>query len=288
MPYPRRRIMRRSVRGYGRRRRFSRRRPSTARSVPRTSFAPRHQYLKLRAAFSYANTAGLSSLQPITFNLDRPYQPLTAAPNWVRSGSIEPLGWNAYGSLFQRYVVHGSKWVAKFHYRATSTTSPLVFQYPLNWAVSTEATTALTGDDTRSAPISGMLMLKNDNTATFSRYFNNNRIMGQSVTKHDRYYRAWGDVSTAADAYIKFEPQGTSTEDLYAFFTVTWYISAVSSNSRLADPAAMAQLAAFTTPWTKGPEDPDPAAFEHQRALDTGVTMNKRALSSAGLGGDDE
>lgn len=286
MPY--RRSSRR--RSYGRRRRYARRvrRPNAGRAVPRTTFAPRHQYLKLRTAFTLvAPSPGTGTDTWFQLRLDNAYEPeANSAPaGWVWNGSHAPLGWNAYGSLFQRYVIHGVKVTVLPLVDLASGSTSVNLNQIINWAVTTESGPTELGNGLRQMPISGFLQTTSTGrNPIFKRYFNLNRIMGQRVAMHDRYYRAWGDT-TSGEAFIRFQVDGDIRLTNRLTFVMQWYISAVASNARAGDPAAFAALQSMTVPFYGG-EQPDPLSEAVRQGINTGVTTNKRALSEAGLGGD--
>lgn len=278
MPY-----RRGSRRSYGRRRRYSRRqrRPNAARAVVRGTFAPRHQYLKLKSAFSLFRASEVEDYKHIVIRIDTPYSPVSA-PGYLIDGDIAPLGWNAYANLFQRYVVHGVKVYAKVYYQATGNTVNSS-QLPIQWGIQTGTTATMNGPELRAMPISGSGMVSSDRPFTMKRYFNCNRIQGVSVAKHDRYYFDWG-TATGGHSFLRIVPQTSPVNNLVVDFTLTWYISAVASNAVAGDPAAAAVLASFTKPFLSGEKvDPDAAAI--QDATNTGFTLNPRALEHVGLGG---
>lgn len=278
MPY------RRSRRSFGRRRRYNRRRarPNASRAVVRGTFAPRHQYLKLKAAFSYVIAAEPSQVRPITLRIDNPYDPVGQSTGYTLYGNVVPLGWNAYANLFQRYVVHGLKVNARLFYTSTSN-QVITTQTLANWAVQTDATSNTVGDELRSMPISGSVLVSSNRPAYMKRYFNMNRIMGVQVAKHDRFYWEWGDIA-GHHAFLRMSPYSSTYDGLEVNFTLTWYISAVSSNAVAGDAAAIASLQGFTRPFTGG-EAAEPDAQAVQEAVNTGFTTNSRALKSVGLGG---
>lgn len=272
-------------RGYGRRRRYGRRRarPNAARATNRTTFAPRHQYLKLKAAFSHTRASAVQNYAPIQLRMDIPYQPVNAATGWVLEGTTPPLGWNAYANLFQRYVVHGVKYQVKVYYQPVGSTVSNT-QHPVTWAINTDVSSTATGSAVRALPISGSGVVSAERVWNFSRYFNLNRIMGVSVAKHDRFYHEWGETASNGHAYFRLVPETSSYNGLVVEWTVTYYLSAVSSNAVAGDPAAAAALMAFTEPYLGG-ENPEPDAAATQEVTNTGFTTNPRALKSVGLGG---
>lgn len=283
MPY-----RRRYRRSYGRRRRYGRRqrRPNASRAVPRTSFAPRHQYLKLKTAFQLvAPSPGAGVTTQYRLRIDNAYEPEQSSTpvGWVWNGDHAPLGWNAYGSLFQRYVVHGLKVEITPELDLAAGNASENISARLIWAITTESTSSRSSDALREMPISGMVQVTPGRNQMIKRYFNMNRIMGQSVAKHDRYYRDWGDT-TSAEAFLTVEVGGSIQFTNRLYTQLTWYISAVSSNARAGDPAAFAALKSMTVPFYGG-DQPDPLAEEIQTAISTGVTKNKRALAATGLGG---
>lgn len=271
-------------RSYGRRRRYGRRsrRPNAARATVRGTFAPRHQYLKLKAAFQHYIASEAQNSRTLQIRLDNPYQPIQFDANWTRTGSVDPLGWNAYANLFQRYVVHGVKVQARCYYISGSPNVTSV-QTPWDWCVSTDATSAPPVGEIRSMPISGSLLPSTERPSILKKYFNLNRIMGVTVAKHDRFYKEWGDL-TAGHAYLRIAALSSTYANTQVDWTITWYISAVSSNAVAGDPAAAMALRQFTTPYTGGElNEPDAAAI--QQAVNTGFTTNPRALALANLGG---
>lgn len=282
MPY--RRMSRRS---YGRRRRYARRtrRPNAARAVPRTTFAPRHQYLKLKSAWTYFQSSGLQAKAPLLFRLDNAYQPVDNAAGWTIEATQDPLGWEAYSNLFSRYVVHGSKWTIRGSYQMV-TNSTASYNANWNWAVQTDNTNAAANNDVlRSMPIGGSVFVSDQKPGFLKRYFNQNRVMGLAVTKYDRFFHEWFDVSNAnSHSWLRFVPETSAYANTILNITVTWYVSAVSSNAVAGDPAAVMALKQFTEPFVDGPTD-EPDAAQYQQALNTGFTTSKSALSKARLGG---
>lgn len=283
MPYP----YRRSRRGYGRRRRYARRsarRPNASRATPRITFAPRHQYLKLKAAWSYYQPSGVQAKAPIMFRLDNPHASVQSATGWQIENTQDPLGWDAYSNLFSRYVVHGSKWNIRVFYQSGSA-SVSSWQAMVNWAVQTDSTSTDNNDKLRSMPIGGSFLASTEKPGVLKRYFNQNRIMGLQVTKYDRFYHEWFDVDGAnSHSRLRLVPEISAYAGVQVQITVTWYVSAVSSNAVAGDPAAVMALKQFTEPFVDGPED-EPDAAQYSQAINTGFTNSKSALVKARLGG---
>lgn len=278
MPY------RRNRRSYGRRRRYSRRqrRPNASRAVVRGTFAPRHQYLKLKAAFTHSHPAEAAKSAVIVMRIDNPYAPVNSFQGYTLFGDVVPLGWNAYANLFQRYVVHGCKVNCRLTYVSTTNTTNS-YNWLCNWAVQTDNTKSTGSDHLRAMPISGAVTVSDSRPAIIKRYFNLSRIMGVQVAKHDRFYWEWGDVEEH-HAFFRLLPYTSPVVQLEINWTLTWYISAVSSNAVAGDTAALAALKSFTVPFTGGePSVPDAACISN--ATNTGFTTNPRALKHVGLGG---
>lgn len=276
-------------RGYGRRRRYGRRsrRPNAGRAVPRTSFAPRHQYLKLKSAFQLvapAQGVGVDTYYRIRLNNAYEPQQTFAPAGWTWNGDHAPLGWNAYGSLFQRYVVHGVKVTMMPQLELATTKEQFNINSTITWAVTTDGGTSQVDNNLRRMPISGLIQVTPGSNRVWKRYFNMNRIMGQPVVKYDRYYLDWGDT-VAGEAFLTFDVNGDIRFTNFLWITMVWYISAVSSNARAGDPAAFSGIKAMTVPFTGG-EQPDPVSADIREAINTGVARNKRALQAVNLGGD--
>lgn len=279
MPYAR---MRRR-RGYGRRRRYGRRsrRPRASRAVPRISLAPRHQYLKLRQSLSIVNTA--AGGMTWVMRPDVPYRPFGSLTNvTITPGSgvadTPPLGWSGYGQLFQRYCVHGTKYTAKVLYDQGSSTKTAI---ATDWAAMTEAVTSGIGYALRRFPVSGIITVGSTKPTYFKKYLNRNSMMGQNVSKFDRYIFDW-NKNDSGELFIQFYTDAVpSGATLSFYFTITYYLSALSVNAQGNEPA----LLELTEPGNPLGTVTDGLAEDHQGVMSGDIAHSSAALRSTNTGG---
>lgn len=299
MPYRRRSYPRRSR--YGRR--YRRRRPNAARATPRITFAPRHQYLKLRWNGTYVSGATIPSHNTacIFIPVQSPGTPLYLGTVGDGSGNYfdgsmsfgNPLGWTEYKAIFQKFVVAGFKYRITFagDNRVVCGACPM----PVTLAqMSSSYATISTKPYYRSARGNGT------NRQYMKGYVNCNTLNGLVVKKHDDYVHDWtagaasAGTTTPGGVHRTIATGGYdgNTFGIYAFNTdssahrmscmvdIIWYLHALSTNSAQLTMLEAKQVEAITSPLTSTFGEPsDPGSVDIQQAADTGYAHSRSGLS---------
>lgn len=292
MPYRRRRSM-----GYGRRRRFGRRRPSTGRSVPRTTLAPRHQYLKLRAAVNVDYTG--DGTQPIRFGMPLDIMKglvFSVLPiNASNTSDVAPLGHTEYGNIFSKYVVHGVKFNLRFIFRFAPVNDG-TRAYNIGICASTTPDGGYKSGSAASLaafPLGSMLTVTRDRPGYYKRYWSCSKVAGRSVSNFSDYIRLWEDSADPDDVTNHVNPKLVLTvrsstvginDILLTTGTVTYYVSAVAVKEDISALGAAA-VNALTEPGVPFGEPDRSDALDYTSAVNTGVAQHKRTLSQLNLGG---
>lgn len=291
MAYRRRRGM-----GYGRRRRFNRRRPNTGRSVPRTTFAPRHQYLKLRQAVSFTAIGNGSNGLYFAVALNRPKSSIfDETPAYANASEPDPLGWTEYGNIFAKYVVHGVKFNLRTWYEESNVSSTAHEQgNQVSWAFHTTVDgTRLNKSVTQlsSYPLGGTAIVTIDKPLAFKRYMSCSKVAGRPVAQYSDFINEWNTVGTGTGAAAP-KLCLTYATNLISIGTVlrvtgtmTWYVSAVAIKENIASPAAAVAINALTDPGVTIGEPSKATALDHEAFLASGVAQDKRTLSEMNMGG---
>lgn len=274
-------------RSFGRRRRYGRRRPRRAnagRAVPRTTLAPRHQYLKLKSSFVIEAQAPAATVRQVGFQLG-----LDSPPDCVRqlfrtqlkSGedTALPRGWTEYGNIFDQYVVHGCKLRISV---SRSVASTAVQDTSIGFAAraqsnNVDATTYQSS--LASLPMGGRVFKPNDRAVVIKRYYNMSRIQGRAVTKFNDYFKQWSDA-TATSWFSLVTTQQLDTYNDYWYFNIdiVWYVSATAVKVETGVAAATVDLLANRADVSQLGEPETPLAADHQRGVNTGVVMHKQNL----------
>lgn len=295
--FRRRRLYRRS-RHYGRRRR-----PSAARAVSRVTLAPRHQFLKLKCAMQFTNTAFSNDKCIFRFALQHPafltQQSTGVTPTeygyktFMLSGQFPfARGWDAYRHLFQQYCVHAVKIRGRLTASALNGVHVSTMVHP---GLMTTSTNWVGGGEVGGLPLGGQSALCDDSAHTIKRYVNMNKLFGESVKKHDRYIHAWdqaGTVPGGTDEYWRgfFQVTMTPFQTMFGItptnfyvmgvFTVTFYISAITVNTNVAPDTLMAlqQISEPVTERTALGEPADAIPEQQRQFFSTGVASSSAVL----------
>jgi len=283
--------------GYGRRRRTGRRRPSTGRSVPRTTLAPRHQYLKLRAAIDM-NYTGTAVTEPLRFGIPLDimkgltFSLLPVATD--NNSDVAPLGHTEYGNIFSKYVVHGVKMSLRVILRF-SASSAGNNSYNVGICHSTSPDGGYkSGNPTTLAafPLGSMITVSRDRPAFIKRYVSTSKVAGRPVSSYSDYIRLWDDSADPTDGQhvnpklvTTIRTDNIGQNDVVSISgTLTYYVSAVAVKEDISAVAAL-KVNMLTDPGVPFGEPDRTSALDHEQALNTGVAQHKRTLSSLGLGG---
>ena len=283
-------------RSYGRRRRYARRRPATSASVPRTTFAPRHQYLKLRTAFTItsdpASSLGIGNFFPLE-NPSRPqggvltgYQPLiTYSPN--NQEQLSCLGYAEYGQIFRRFLVHGVKFRCHCQLTNTASSNPANGSVQVTFVPRIDSTViSLAWQAIPRLPMAASMVTTFQRPAVFQRYYSLSKVQGRSVKLFDQYYHDWelpyATFLSGTSLQMYTEPIEATNTRLDLRITMTYYISALDVKSDISG-AAMA-VAAAVSEAGPGPEPlRDPEHAEFMNASTTGVPLSKNSLQKLGV-----
>jgi hypothetical protein len=278
---------------YGRRYKFRRRRrsrPSAGRAVPRTTLAPRHQYLKLRATYAidFAQSSLVDDHHSVQFALQMPYSSLWSASYTTVNpysvflrGSDAPLGWTSYQSLFSQYCVHGVKVVTKFQCQHADTCMYSIVEPD---AVSTTRNSAPDhpyAPANLSRPGTKVTVGNQSQNWTDKRYINLNRLFGLSVKKHDAFIHGWKDAGSSDYSYdlrkglyqigfFRINPQkndGLSFGN--ATVTLVYYLSAVNVRAEFLTTTEAAAVKAVSNPLTEDLGSPSTATATNYQSMQT-------------------
>lgn len=216
-------------RRFGRRRRFGtrsrrygrRRRPSAARAVPRSSLAPRQQYLKLKSVTQLTcmlrsrDGENQADAIPIELGLlysNINYSPFAATPtqtpgNWMGTVPAEPLGYSAYKNLFQEYVMNAVKLRVQVNVNPPYGTvwynssgpayGPAVVAnatYARTYAPFADSEFSNDLTEWAAMPNGRMSLLSAGNTFRDKMYISMNKLWGTRVKNRDRFVRNWADT----------------------------------------------------------------------------------------------
>lgn len=285
MPYRRR---------YGRRRRYSRRRRAVAsRAVPRTTFAPRHQYLKLRMSVAGTSVGNGINDANLRFTLDRMKKNFYETGQFAKESlqPLYPLGYTEYGSIFSQYVVHGVKFDITFSCLSSTTSGFSVtvgYAYHTVPAIVDPAEFPGTAAGYASYPLGGLFVVTHARPYRFKRYMSNSKIAGRKVNLFNNYIKDWetGTVTNPSelmlDMRVPVHPSGTIVN---CQGTMTFYVSAVSVKEDIGLPGAFAAVSELTEPGPAPIGEPVESTIAHTQAINTGVASNKRTLKDLNLGG---
>jgi len=261
-------------RGFGGRRRFVRRRPNAARAVPRTTLAPRHQFLKLKGAanmfcIQYSSTSfnfspfvaiSLSSVADWLFSTVTTPVVTPSAGAWY-GAFTNLLGFGAYSNLFQEYVLNAAKIRVSYQVKLTQPVNTAVailstegINYPpctlyRSYAPFDESDFPSEVTEWAAMPFGRQVMMVNDRPVVDKVYVNCNRLWGTRIRNRDRYVRAWADeradVPADARAYymarVGMPINGSSGN--YQGYTiavsiqVVYYLTAQAVYSKFAAPS---------------------------------------------------
>jgi len=291
MPY-RRSYRRSSRRSFGRRRRYGRRRPSTGRSVPRTTFAPRHQYLKLRMDVD-TTAVGSGAQLGYLFVCDRMQESFLNPIQFPAVTTTFPLGYTEYGNLFSKYIVHGVKLNLWLRYRsgsANKNTLGVGDAYSTLDGTSTPASLVGSAEGIAAYPLGRFGVVTPERPYRIRRYMNNSKVAGVDVRKFDRFTKLWQLTSTDANTCFvgwTLKTDSLPTGDSVTFCgTVTYYVSAVAIQQTIGGAAAAAALVEMTDPLKEDFGEPRaPLQTDHGEFLKSGVAHSKRTLEDMNMGG---
>lgn len=291
MPYRRRRAM-----GYGRRRRYARRRPATGRSVPRTTLAPRHQYLKLRAAVNmvYAGTGteGIRFGIPLDLMKGVVFTPLPATV--ANTSDVAPLGHTEYGNIFAKYVVHGVKFNLRFLLELSGTAGGTnTYNFGVCFSTTPDGQYKNgTPASLAAFPLGSLVTVTRARPYFMKRYISTSKVAGRNTSAYSEFIHLWEDSAVPTDDQ-HVNPKLVCTvrsgnialnDSVQIIGTVTYYVSAVAVKE---DISALQTVAvnALTDPGVPFGEPDRADALDHDVALNTGVAQHKRTLSELNLGG---
>lgn len=262
-----------------RRRRYSRKsRPRVSRAVlgRGMTFAPRHQYLKLKRTFLCEDTASKNGSSPALANtylfrvpLQLPGQDNAAMWDPVRMTMMQSniaRGWDAYGALFERYCIAGVK--LKFHCMPNPYNNIAASGSQHGGAVVWTVPTAMSYDDANRPSNYGAIsdaplarshgVVSGTKALSFKRYINMNTLFGEVVKKHDKYVHAWDVLYTNANAKLGhcviFVDQAHSFGSAFRDFAPTvyveavYYVHALFTNTAGISPVALEALKAISEP----------------------------------------
>lgn len=285
---------RRSRRAYGRRRRYARRsrRPSASRAVPRTTYAPRHQFLKLRQSVGLTLTGDGTTSGSFAWALNRPKESFFYGSVIVSNQAMtSPLGWDQYGNIFSKYVVHATKINLKWVYDTVGTTTHMSTRVGAVYHTTADNSQLSVGINNIGAfPLGATMILTRDKPAYFKRYMSNSKIAGRNVSMFNEFVNLWDGVfasSPSVPALLGLTCTSDpirNTDIIRVSGSITWYVSAVAIKENITLPAAMA-VNALTEPGVDIGEPDHAESLDHNTAINTGVAQHKRTLSSTGLGG---
>lgn len=288
MPYRRRSYRRRSGRRF-------RRRPSIGRAVlPRgQTFAPRHQYLKLkkhidiRDAVQGAVPSTTAVSEYFAIPLQRPQDTgstgIGGGTQYTYSAPSKATGWDAYGNLFQSYVVAGVKVKVSALSLPYEPSRPCAVNNAWNIASTATAlnpTQVPTGyQEVAQSPLGRTGVCDVGRPYLMKRYINMNTVFGEVVKKHDAYVHGWTDAyndATNGRGCLLFNVTcantGTPATGWHGHLPhlsieLVYYIHAVHTNPDAAPPALMAQLKSISSPTTGGVGEGTTDAFQRQGVL---------------------
>lgn len=280
-------------RSYGRRRRYGRRRPPTSAAVPRTTFAPRHQYLKLRTSFTVTSDDTVNLPINMWYNLENPSAPhgglLTGSQVFTYSPNTVPelacLGYAEYGNIFRRYLVHGVKFRAHCQLTNVASSNPSNGSVMLTFVPRIDnLPISLQSTSIPRLPLAASVVTTFQRPAVFQRYYSLSKIQGRSVKLFDQYYHDWTlpTASAAGTSLMLYTERIETNTRLDLRITMTFYISALDVKSDIsAAAAALVQQLAEPGPGPEPVRDPEHAEF--MNASDTGVPMTKHSLQKLGV-----
>lgn len=284
-------------RSYGRRRRYNRRRPAASTAVPRTTLAPRHQYLKLRTSFHLFTDPSVTAFYGCVLNLDNPSvpvqnlnaavvgTPLVASPSLVNDRVA--LGYSEYGQIFKKFLVHGCKVVCHIDLENTQASNTAFNSSSCIWLPRIDNSTVTTGyQQVARLPMSFQNVVTFSRPTTVKRYFSTSKIQGRSVKLFNEYYYPW-DLPVSS-------PTNGSTLQMYTEqielgirmnfrFTMTYYLSALEVKSDFSDPAAMAAVVKATLPGPGLSADRDPTHASFVDDSLSGVPLSTDHMRKLGV-----
>lgn len=287
----------RARRSYGRRRRYNRRRPSTSASVPRSTLAPRHQYLKLRTSFSLQSNPAALGNYGVILSLDNPSDSIkalnvavnlpTAAMVVTPGSSLNrvALGYAEYGQIFSRYLVHGCK------------VSATVALEPTASSVNNSSAAFIMVPRIDTVPIAteyemtARLPLTTQHIATFSRpayikkYFSCSKIQGRSVKLFNEYYYPWTlpeGTSGQSSLAIYTEALEAGTRMVFRF-QMTYYMSAIEVKSQFSSATAFAAAEKASLPGAGPTYISDPTHADFVSESNSGVPLSTENMRKLGV-----
>lgn len=281
----RRRSFRRNRGGmrYGGRR--NRARPSASRATPRTTLAPRHQYVKLKYNGYFKNTNAAVSTSLVCFSLQRPYGPFEPTPsvNETVIQNSEARGYTAYSTLFGKYVVHGVKIVLQCTNAAALPGAMFVLTHPTSAvnAATINSYTYASYPMGHTLPPSGN---GEDFICHYKRYVNMNRVFGEIVKKHDSYVHVMDSTDTTNNGLGSFcvaiDTNTSGTHNWKLAVVMTFYMSLLFVNSEVTAPSVQAQVIALSDPITPGTGVGEPATDtrDYTEYMSTGAAHLKETL----------
>lgn len=271
-----------------RRYRRRRRRASQAYATNRSVLAPRHMYLKLRGNLEvFDETLKGASYEPTnnpasTFGVCLQLPQLLSFANntlpslrWDTPSAQTVTGWDAYGQLFTQYVVHGVKVKGvvsmpnPFDTSTVGMTKPQWLkgcQFAYTFTAFDASVAASSGSNPRpsnyseivDSPYGKFMHLNAGETRTFKSYCNMNKLFGEVVKRHDKYVHPWKQTAPTAGTDITQGSFIMSCANMASSgwhyyvpsvtLQMTFYISALSVNTRSEDQVAMAQLRNLSNP----------------------------------------
>lgn len=287
-------------RSFGRRRRYARRRPAASTAVPRTTLAPRHQYLKLRTSFQLlTNEAVANGFYGVVLNLDNPSTPVRNT-NPIPAGAGTPiiaspaidtdriaLGYAEYGQIFRKFLVHGCKVVCHIDLENTLSTNTAHNSASCIWIPRIDASAPALGyQQTARLPLAQQQVVTFARPTTLRRYYSCSKVQGRSVKLFNEYYYPWdlpmsagGNAST-----LQMYTEGIELGVRMNFrFIMTYYMSALEVKSEFSDASAMAAVVKATLPGAGYQADRDPTHATFVEDSLSGVPLSTENMKKLGV-----
>lgn len=284
-------------RSYGKRRRYGRRsrRPAASTAVPRTTLAPRHQYLKLRTSFAISTNATVTGHYGFILSTDNVGNPVkgldtypvapsaAAAANPPATNDRIALGYAEYGNIFRKFLVHGCKLQATVAYQGSSDGVNNACSFVM---VPRIDQTNITSNffETSRLPLATQHVLTYARPLYLKRYFSNTKIQGRSVKLFNEYYYPWTLPVNTTDGQssVHFQTEEVEIGSTLTFrFVLTYYVSALEIKSQFSSVAAAEAVVKATLPGAGYSADQDPTHADFVQDSVTGVplsTVNMRKL----------